>query len=177
MTPDPIQESGGINLYDYCGNDPVDFVDPLGLVDLELENAIGSYQLVKDMQNVNPSGVYSVHAHGNEDIVEDDRAGISAHSGKDLTPAELLVLMILHGYKPREPIILYSCSTASGGLNSFASKLQQLAHAPVAASTVPVVHSGGTFQGDFTVFPPGANFPTGPAGLPASPPPNESSKH
>jgi RHS repeat-associated protein len=28
---DPIQEQGGINLYTYCGNDPLDLIDPLGL--------------------------------------------------------------------------------------------------------------------------------------------------
>ena len=31
LTPDPIQEAGGINLYAYVGNDPVNAIDPWGL--------------------------------------------------------------------------------------------------------------------------------------------------
>jgi RHS repeat-associated protein len=32
LNRDPIQEAGGLNLYDYVGNDPVDFVDTDGLI-------------------------------------------------------------------------------------------------------------------------------------------------
>jgi RHS repeat-associated protein len=32
LSKDPIGISGGFNLYDFCGNDPVNFVDPTGLV-------------------------------------------------------------------------------------------------------------------------------------------------
>ncbi len=31
LSPDPIGISGGLNLYAFCGNDPVNFVDPSGL--------------------------------------------------------------------------------------------------------------------------------------------------
>ena len=31
LTHDPIEERGGINLYDYVGNNPVNWIDPLGL--------------------------------------------------------------------------------------------------------------------------------------------------
>ena len=31
LSPDPIGISGGLNLYAFCGNDPVNFVDPMGL--------------------------------------------------------------------------------------------------------------------------------------------------
>jgi RHS repeat-associated protein len=32
LNRDPIQERGGIDLYDYVGNNPVSYIDPLGLV-------------------------------------------------------------------------------------------------------------------------------------------------
>ncbi len=31
LSPDPIGINGGLNLYVFCGNSPVNFVDPLGL--------------------------------------------------------------------------------------------------------------------------------------------------
>jgi RHS repeat-associated protein len=31
ITPDPIREDGGLNLYRFCGNDPVNHADPFGL--------------------------------------------------------------------------------------------------------------------------------------------------
>ena len=35
ISPDPIAENGGINLYAYCGGDPMACVDPLGLWDFQ----------------------------------------------------------------------------------------------------------------------------------------------
>ena len=39
LSPDPIGISGGLNLYAFCGNDPVNFVDPMGLA--QLKNGTG----------------------------------------------------------------------------------------------------------------------------------------
>jgi hypothetical protein len=46
MTRDPIEEKGGINIYAYALNDPVNLIDPLGLWppgNLQDNNAINSH--------------------------------------------------------------------------------------------------------------------------------------
>ncbi len=41
LTRDPLGEAGGINLYGFVGNNPVNFVDPLGLTWLEFDKGTG----------------------------------------------------------------------------------------------------------------------------------------
>lgn len=40
LTPDPIGLDGGINLYAYVQNDPVNYIDPYGLVHLGFANML-----------------------------------------------------------------------------------------------------------------------------------------
>lgn len=42
MTPDPIGLLGGINLYAYVTNNPVNAVDPLGLSEVSFDRALGT---------------------------------------------------------------------------------------------------------------------------------------
>ena len=42
LTRDPIEEDGGINLYAYCGNSPLQCIDPLGLKIFVVKRLIGT---------------------------------------------------------------------------------------------------------------------------------------
>jgi RHS repeat-associated protein len=67
LSKDPIGISGGLNLYDFCGNNPVNFVDPYGLCadDLSLSQANRHYRdgngtpLYVDAASIRINGVYS----------------------------------------------------------------------------------------------------------------------
>src|SRR5215207_11241790 len=41
ISRDPLGEAGGFNLYAYCGNDPVNKHDPLGLSDIRRQGSRG----------------------------------------------------------------------------------------------------------------------------------------
>ena len=47
MNRDPLGEAGGINLYGFVGNDPVNFVDPTGLVKFKVKGIVGLNATVK----------------------------------------------------------------------------------------------------------------------------------
>jgi len=50
LNRDPIGERGGINLYDYVGNNPVNFVDPFGLSQQDVNSILSLYnQSIQEM--------------------------------------------------------------------------------------------------------------------------------
>ncbi len=46
MTRDPIAEDGGVNLYEYCGNDPINKTDPSGLTPYTTKRTTESVQAI-----------------------------------------------------------------------------------------------------------------------------------
>jgi RHS repeat-associated protein len=58
LSPDPIEESGGLNLYRYCSNDPVNYIDSLGLcpergfVGKEGQNRDPNRKLITDYRGI-----------------------------------------------------------------------------------------------------------------------------
>jgi len=132
MTRDPIGEGGGINLFAFVGNNPSNWIDPFGLVDLNLVPNSGTglfsdaaLRSFLDTLNYQPYA-YSVGAHGSPNVITDE-------NGKPMTPMQLACLMKENGYKGG-PVVLTACSTGRGK-KSFAQKLADELGADVYAPT------------------------------------------
>lgn len=153
LNRDPIQEAGGINLYGYVGNNPVNDLDPMGLVNL---NLIGNNRMSTMKQNregwfldsYNPGGVYSVGGHGDAFSILD------GNTHKMLDAADLLRLMRNNGYKGG-PIMLASCNTGSNP-RGLAQQLANLTGYPVTAPDKYFTLDGAGHPGVYGIYPDGS---------------------
>jgi len=127
ISRDPFGEAGGINLYGYVANNPINLIDPLGLLDLNLFSP--SDQLHDWSQKAaDDARTYTVGGHGNtQNILNVDKL----ISPKDLAN----IIKKDPGFKDAEVVKLYSCSTGNTDKNKnpFAEKLADLLGKPVIA--------------------------------------------
>ena len=162
MSRDPIAELGGINLYGYVGNSPVDSIDPLGLIDLNLF-APGD-RLATWIQNApDPASVYTVGVHGSNRSVS-AFSDLTLHTGMWLSPEDLARKILSDpNFSGNTAVQLYSCNTGNregqppdfGPFRNaptkkpFAQKLADLLHVPVIApdNFLWISPSGSVFIG------------------------------
>jgi RHS repeat-associated protein len=136
-TPDPVRD--GNNWYAYVNNDPVNWVDPVGLsasdkkgADLNL-NASGTKEYYYAEYVARPEDTFVVVAHGSPDDMSDWRSG----TGKEITPQDLAAEIKNHpNYTEGMSVTLYSCSTGQAPLGGGDSYGQQVADAMGPGSTV-----------------------------------------
>ena len=104
LSRDLIEELGGVNLYGYVGNNPMDWIDPFGLVSLNLiETDTPENIAANDAANhFNPGGQYSVAGHGDS---------LSVGS---LSPEQVAKLIKADPkYNPSNPVHIYACNAGS----------------------------------------------------------------
>jgi RHS repeat-associated protein len=116
ITRDPIGEAGGVNLYGFVQNNPVNWVDPDGLEQVFLfpiNNFTNFSHLLGAASFPDTPGLMQVHGHGSQNTV----AGMNA--------AQLAKRLRAEGWEQGMPIVLYACNTAKGK-NNIARQLAQI---------------------------------------------------
>ena len=102
LSRDPIGEKGGLNLYGYVGNDPMNGVDPLGLFDLNL--LFGKTKPWGDKTQLTDTE-FTVGGHGFPLYMLDS-------NGEQILATKLADLIKANPkYDPNKPVRLVSCNT------------------------------------------------------------------
>lgn len=130
LSRDPIGEEGGLNLYGYVANDPVNAVDPLGLDDLNFFKSNDPSGEYVDFGKPYPRH-YTVAGHGNRGVA----VGMN---GENLTVDEIYRIMKDNNYKDGTPVMLTICH--SGATNkdtniNIARDLSKLTNGEVTGAT------------------------------------------
>jgi RHS repeat-associated protein len=120
LSRDPIEEEGGLNLYGYVLNDPVNVLDPLGLAGVNLFPTSDSIYAKAEALPCVIRGYFTVAGHGSQ----------LGMVGVDLKTLEEKIRKA-PGYKEGMPVVLMGCHVGAG---KQPEQLAKLLKAKVAAS-------------------------------------------
>lgn len=89
MTPDPIGLAGGINLWPYVGNNPLNWLDPLGLEDFPTKGALPGTNIpyrmdMRQQPEPNMHVYWEGKTNGPETIVSPRGGWVASHGNKNV---------------------------------------------------------------------------------------------
>ena len=117
LSRDPIEERGGVNLYNFLTNDPANWVDFLGLVDMSYTPP--DQTDLTDWEKTFDTGKYDVAGHGKE-----GGGSMFDKDGKEISPDKVADDIAKDPkYKPGQTVGLIVCQAGKGDKKSFAQKL------------------------------------------------------
>ena len=88
LQPDPIGYAGGMNMYAYVGNNPVMYVDPWGLADINLHIPNSANYIVA--AKYSHAGRYIVSGHGKPQWMYDQRKRQPCINSSQFSPQDLV---------------------------------------------------------------------------------------
>mgnify|MGYP003565061049 CR=1 FL=1 len=109
LRADPIGLAGGVNLYTYVQNNPVNFYDPLGLVDINYHDPKTDHYIAHK-HYTSPKGYFTVGGHGTPSLMEDNRTGKTVV----LKPSDIVKAVLAHPNFKGQDVKLMSCNTGKG---------------------------------------------------------------
>jgi len=132
---DPLGFVDGANRYVYCRNDPVSFIDPFGLEDINLYGPVTIARAASDLRKSGANEI-TVGGHGVCGDVIDLRTG----RAQVITPSALAAeIKTLPNYGPNKTVQVGTCEGAKGD-NSTAEQLSKLLPNPIKAATGKTVN-------------------------------------
>jgi RHS repeat-associated protein len=149
---DPIDLAGGWNKFSYVNENPLSYIDPLGLEKIILFGPGDSVLRSAATSDRDVPGRLTIYAHGNPSAIADSR------SGRDIsmTPAQAAALIRASGsWNPGMPVTVEACEVGKGD-NNFIQGLSKNLGVPVTGPNSllvprPVV-SGGVVLVPYTWY-------------------------
>ena len=152
LSEDPIDFTGGLNLYEYADNNSIDFEDPLGLkvynlLDPTKNGGLNQQSYQNTLSTPDSPNNITIIAHGGPQGLFSLPTG-----GTGYTPDQVTNIINKSGLPAGTPITLDACE-AGKGFYSLAQQVANQTNAPVTASTCNVGITGpGSYSGCFQTY-------------------------